>query len=186
MFYCLNASRVALCTLDYWWVQCLTFVTFLSSWYCTVHAFSHHSIFIYAFCFRLFVFFSPLPRLPTPHLSWLWYQLPSALSFPPLPQPLSVYIFSGVCSCWSLIPKLNGLWLFLARRRGRHVKVYLVLFLPDSPSSSGSSSIITSDDEQLVLFTVFKGTNARIEVGGVGKNGGDVFRSKRWQDNYLS
>lgn len=61
------------------------------------------------FLFSTLCFFSPFTS-PS-HTSFVLALVPiaSALSFPPLPQPLSVYIFSGVCSCWSLIPKLNGL-----------------------------------------------------------------------------
>lgn len=118
----------------------------------TVNAFKNHSIFIYSFCFELFVFFC---TFAFPHLISLCLgTLPSALFSPPSSAPASACIyscksiycsFSGGCSCWSLIPKLNGLWLFLAQRGGRDVWVELVLFLPDFPSNSG---VAASDAEQ--------------------------------------
>ena len=89
--------------------------------------------FFFFLVFQLFVFFFSWPRLP--HTSFVFALAPRPLHFsppPPLspvPQPLSVYTLAGpytgvlvpVCSCWSLIPELNGLWLFLARRGGRDV-----------------------------------------------------------------
>lgn len=98
LFCCSNASRVALCTLDYWRVQCLTFVSFLGLWYCTVHAFSNHSIFIYAFLFATRCFF--LPFTSPSYTSFVLALVPIALCTflsPLCPSPC-LYIYLVVCA----------------------------------------------------------------------------------------